>query len=47
MPPAPVNVVDGIPDRSASPRRWKYLVIAAGFVAWVALLAACAIWGAP
>lgn len=36
--PPPVDVVDGVPDRSPKPSRWKYIVIAAIFLAWVAFL---------
>jgi hypothetical protein len=34
----PVDVVDGIPDRSASRPRWKLALLAMVFVAWLALL---------
>jgi hypothetical protein len=43
----PVDVVDGIPDRSRNPRLWKYLVLAVLFLAWVAFLVFCLVWGAP
>lgn len=36
--PPPVDVVDGIPDRSASRPRWKLLLLAAIFVVWLAFL---------
>jgi len=38
QPTQPVDVVDGIPDRSSRPARWKYLLIVIIFVAWAALL---------
>lgn len=44
-PPQPVNVVDGIPDRSPSPAAWKYVLLAGVFVAWVAFLIYCAAAG--
>ena len=36
--PEPVDVVDGIPDRSKRPARWVYVVIGAVFVVWVVFL---------
>lgn len=45
--PEPVDVVDGIPDRSARGRAWKLAVLAGVFVAWVAFLIYCALAGAP
>ena len=39
--PDPVDVVDGIPDRSADRSVWKYVVMAAVFSAWLAFLAYC------
>lgn len=36
--PEPVDVVDGIPDRSGRRAAWKYWVIILVFLAWVALL---------
>jgi hypothetical protein len=41
----PVNVQDGIPDRSARPVAWKYVVLAAIFLGWVAFLIYCALAG--
>ena len=41
LPPEPVDVVDGIPDRAARTPAWKYIVIAAIFLAWVAFLVYC------
>ena len=46
-PTTPVDVVDGIPDRAAKPASWKYALIAALFVAWVAFLIFCQIAGQP
>ena len=46
-PPEPVDVVDGIADRSAKPARWKLLLLALIFLLWVAFLIYCAIAGAP
>ena len=43
----PVDVVDGIPDRSANPAAWKYVVLAAVFVGIVSFLVICLILGAP
>ena len=43
----PVDVVDGIPDHSASARVWKYVLLAAIFVVWLGLLVLAAILGAP
>ena len=37
-PPQPVDVVDGVPDRSAKPAAWQYLTLAAFFIVWVAVL---------
>ena len=48
-PPAvtePVDVVEGIPDRSGRTPAWKYVVLAAIFVGWVSFLAVCLILGA-
>ncbi len=45
-PTPPVDVVDGIPDRSDKPRTWKYVLIAVIFVGWVGMLVACVILGA-
>jgi hypothetical protein len=46
-PPEPVDVVDGIPDRSPRPAWWKYAVLAAVLLAWVGFLIACEILGSP
>ena len=44
--PAPVGVVDGMPDRTSRPARWKLAILAAIFLAWVAFLAIVALTGA-
>ena len=46
-PPQPVDVVDGIPDRAENPPRWKYVLIAAVFLAWLGFLIYCAAAGNP
>jgi hypothetical protein len=43
--PRPVDVYEGIPDRSAKPAKRVYLVIALVFLAWVAFLVYCAVAG--
>lgn len=45
--PEPVDVVEGVPDRSSDPALWKYLALAVIFVAWVCLLLLCLLAGAP
>jgi hypothetical protein len=37
----PVDVVDGIPDRAARAAWWKYLLLAAIGLAWLAVLVYC------
>jgi len=37
-PPAARDVRDGIPDRSANPAAWKYVLLAGVFLAWAAFL---------
>lgn len=39
--PEPINVVDGIPDRSPRRAAWKYLLLAAIFLLWLAFLVYC------
>jgi hypothetical protein len=39
--PEPVDVVEGIPDRSAASSRWKIVLIVVVFAAWVAFLIYC------
>ncbi len=41
----PVDVVDGLADRQAKPPRWKYILIAAIYVAWIAFLIYCLLAG--
>ena len=41
--PEPVDVVEGIPDRSARPAVWQYVAIAAVFALWIAMLVYCAV----
>ena len=41
----PVDVIDGVPDRSGAPRPWKYLAAAVVFLAWVGFLIICGIIG--
>ena len=43
--PQPVDVVDGIPDRSARRPLWKYILIGVLFLAWVAFLVYCHLAG--
>ncbi len=43
--PEPIDVVDGIPDRSKNPAAWKYLLIVLIFAGWVAFLIYCGIAG--
>jgi hypothetical protein len=45
--PEPVDVVEGIPDRTIRPKRWHYLLLGLIFAAWVAFLVACNLLGAP
>jgi hypothetical protein len=39
-PSEPIDVVDGIADRSSHPAAWKYAILAMAFLAWVAVLLA-------
>lgn len=41
----PMDVVDGLADREAKPPRWKYILIAAIYMAWVAFLIYCLLAG--
>ncbi len=43
----PAGVVDGIPDRSRAPRRWKYVLLVAILLGWIAALVYCRLAGAP
>lgn len=45
--PDPVDMTDGIPDRCQEPARWKLLLIAVIFLAWLSLLVYCAAAGNP
>ena len=44
--PEPVDVIDGVPDRSGKAHPWKYLAVAAVFLAWIGFLVLCGIIGA-
>jgi len=46
-PPGPIDVVDGIPDRQAGSPRWKLVVLAGIFLAWLAFLLYCQLAGSP
>ena len=46
-PREPVDVTDGIPDRSPRGRRWKLLLIVLVFALWIALLIYFQIAGSP
>ena len=37
-PPEPIDVVDGIADRSPRPTWWKYVLLLLIFLVWIALL---------
>ena len=41
----PVDVVDGIPDRSRSRPLWKYAALAMLFLSWVGFLIYCNLAG--
>ena len=41
----PIDVVDGVPNRSGDAHTWKYLAIAAVFLAWIGFLILCGITG--
>lgn len=43
--PAPVDVVDGIPDRSNSAGLWRRVIIGVVFASWVAFLVYCVMAG--
>jgi hypothetical protein len=45
--PPPVDIVDGIPDRCEHAPKWKYILLAVVFVAWLAFLIYCAAAGRP
>ena len=46
-PADPVDVADGIPDRSANCPLWRYLVLGAVFVAWIIFMVYCQITAMP
>ena len=46
-PPKPVDVVDGLPDRSGGSSRRIIVLIVVIFSAWVAFLVYCRLAGAP
>lgn len=46
QPPEPVDVVEGIADRTSNVGLWKYLIPALIFLGWVAFLAYCRMAGA-
>jgi len=41
----PVDVIDGIPDRTSRSSWWKYAILAGIFLAWVGFLISCKIIG--
>ncbi len=43
--PEPRDVIDGVPDRSAKARPWKYVALALVFLAWICFLVFCGIIG--
>ena len=45
--PEPVDVVNGIPDRSRRRPLWAYILLALIFLGWLAFLVTCRIAGAP
>ena len=45
--PEPVDVINGVPDRSAKARLWKYVAVAVVFLIWVCLLVLCGVIGTP
>jgi hypothetical protein len=45
--PTPVDAVDGIPDRQANPPKWKYVIVVAVFLVWLAFLIYCQLAGTP
>jgi hypothetical protein len=44
-PAEPVNVVDGIPDRSTNPRPWKTMAVGGIFLVWLGFLIYCLLAG--
>ena len=47
LPPPARDVVEGIPDRTRSRPPWKFILIAAIFLAWVAFLYLLHVAGQP
>ncbi len=45
--PAPVDTVDGIPDRAINPPRWRFVLLGAIFICWIAFLIYVAAAGGP
>jgi hypothetical protein len=41
LPAEPIDVVDGIPDRAARAPRWRYVLLVAAGLAWLAVLIYC------
>ena len=46
-PADPVDVADGIPDRSATCPLWRYAVLGAVFIAWIVFLVYCQVTAMP
>ena len=44
-PAEPVDVIDGIPDRSAKRSWWKYTLLAMIFAVWLGFLIYCCLAG--
>ena len=47
QPTEPVNLIDGIPDRSTRRAVWKYVLIIAVFLFWLGVLVTIQIAGRP
>lgn len=45
QPRQPVDVVDGVPDRSSRPAAWRYIALAIIFLAWLGFLIYCLLAG--
>ncbi len=45
--PEPIDVVDGIPDRSGGAGIWRRVIIGVIFAGWVAFLVYCVMAGNP
>ena len=46
-PPEPIDVVDGVPDNTRNPSRWRLGVVLIVFVVWVAFLLYCLLAARP